>query len=65
MKSVSVLYIVGAVAVILGIAVVFARKETARKDTERFRGGGSSGIALRNGGGGTGQPDSELGSSLY
>ena len=65
MKSASILFIVGAVVVILGIAMVFARKETVRKDTERFRGGGSSGVALRNGGGGTGQPDSELGSSLY
>lgn len=66
MKSVSVLYIVGAVAVILGIAVVFASKSTAGKDAERFRGGGgSSGVALHYGGGGTGQPDSELGSSLY
>jgi hypothetical protein len=59
MKSVSILSIVGAVAVILGIAVVFARKETFRG------GGGSSGVALHYGGGGTGQPDSELGSSLY
>jgi hypothetical protein len=58
MKSASILSIVGAVAIILGIAVVFARKET-------FRGGGSSGVALHYGGGGTGQPDSELGSSLY
>ena len=58
MKSASILFIVGAVVVILGIAMVFARKETVR-------GGGSSGVALRNGGGGTGQPDSELGSSLY
>jgi hypothetical protein len=66
MKLSSILYLVGAVAVILGIAIVFARKETAGKDTERFRGGGgSSGVALRSGGGGTGQPDSELGSSIY
>lgn len=63
MKSVSVLYIVGAVAVILGIAAVFATKKTQKNET--FRGGGSSGVALRSGGGGTGQPDSELGSSLY
>jgi uncharacterized membrane protein len=64
MKSVSILSIVGAVVVILGIAVVFASKSTAGKDAERFR-GGSSGVALHYGGGGTGQPDSELGSSLY
>jgi hypothetical protein len=59
MKSASILSIIGAVAVILGIAVVFARKETFRG------GGGSSGVALRSGGGGTGQPDSDMGSPIY
>jgi len=60
MKSATLLYILGSVVVVLGIASAFAVKK------EMFRGGGgSSGVALRNGGGGTGQPDSELGSSLY
>jgi LPXTG-motif cell wall-anchored protein len=48
MKSSSVIYLVGAVFVMLGISLVFAMKKK-----EMFRGGGSSGIALRNGGGGT------------
>jgi hypothetical protein len=48
MKSRSVMFLVGAVLVMLGILLVFALKKK-----EMFRGGGSSGIALRNGGGGT------------
>ena len=42
------MFLVGAVLVMLGILLVFALKKK-----EMFRGGGSSGIALRNGGGGT------------
>ena len=56
----SLLYVVLSLAVVFGIASTFAMKK------EGYRGGGgSSGVALRSGGGGTGQPDSELGSSLY